>query len=220
MTIVEVMGRNAGWLTATSVLAREKPGDAPHLIYLPEVPFEREKFVADVKEKMQTHRAVIVAISEGIHNPDGSYVSAGFGVTQTDAFGHQALTGASVLEHIVRTEIGCKCRAIELSLMQRCAAHLASETDLAESRILGEIALDRAIHGESGLIAVLNRVSEDPYRIAFGTVPASEVANRERKVPRDWINEAGNDVTEPMLHYLRPLMGEREVARPGHLSLI
>ena len=166
----------------------------------------------------------MVAVSEGVKNPDGSYLSESKG-RGVDVFGHAALSGtAKVLEGLVKERIGCKVRAIELNLMQRCAAHLASATDLNESRMLGMTAADRAINGVSGQMAVVVRSSDCPYRVQYSTVDIAKVANLEKKVPDSWITADGHDVTEEMLSYLRPLiLGEVSVPMengvPVHLNL-
>ncbi len=206
VTIVEIMGRNAGWLTAAAALSRENGGSGPQLIYLCERAFDTDRFIADVKRCLETKNAVVVAVSEGVKNPDGSYLSESKG-RAVDVFGHAALSGtAKVLEGLVKEQIGCKVRSIELNLMQRCAAHLASANDLQESRMLGMTAADRALNGQSGQMAVVIRTQDEPYRVRYGAEDISLIANLEKKVPNEWINEAGNDVTEEMLTYLRPLI--------------
>ena len=224
VTIVEVMGRNAGWLTAASALSRENGGTGPQLIYLCEREFDTERFLQEVQDCLKKRNAVVVAVSEGVKNPDGSYLSESKG-RGVDVFGHAALSGtAKVLEGLVKERIGCKVRSIELNLMQRCASHLASANDLRESRMLGMTAADRAISGISGQMAVVLRDSDEPYRVHYSTVDIAEVANLEKKVPDNWINAGGNDVTEEMLSYLRPLVrGEVSVLMnngvPVHLNL-
>lgn len=209
VTIVEVMGRHVGWLTAAAALATAECG-APQLIYMPEVPFDQEKFISDVRDQQKKNPAVLVAVSEGIKYPDGSFVGEDPQNTITDVFGHKYLSGAArVMEGLVRGELGCKARSIDLSLMQRCAGHLASANDLTEAKLLGATAMDRALKGEMGKVSVLNRISDDPYRVKYETVCAKEVANNEKAVPREWINPQGNGVTEEMLRYLRPLVDGR-----------
>jgi len=206
VTIVEVMGRHVGWLTASSALARVT-GDAPHLIYLPEIPFEEERFLADVRGQLEKNDAVIVAVSEGVRRPDGSFVGEEGQNGVTDVFGHKYLSGAGqVLESLVREKVGCKARSIDLSLMQRCSAHLASSVDLREARLLGGTALDRALAGGTGQMSVLRRLSNSPYSVEYDTIPVEEAANLEKFVPREWINEEGNFVTLDMMQYLVPLI--------------
>jgi len=207
VTIVETMGRHVGWLCAASAVAR-KTGDAPHLIYLPEIPFDDNKFLEDVKEQLARHPAVVVAISEGIKRADGGYVCEDESNVKVDAFGHKHMGGACrVLESIIANNIDCKIRSIELSLLQRCAGHLASSVDLAESKALGAMAMSKALAGVTGEIPVLNRVSDDPYLVEYSTVPANTIANMEKAVPREWINERGNFVTEDFIRYVTPLLG-------------
>lgn len=224
VTIVEVMGRNAGWLTAASALSRENGGTGPQLIYLCECAFDTEQFIRDVKDCLAKRNAVVVAVSEGLKNADGSYLSESKG-RGVDVFGHAALSGtAKVLEGLVKEKIGCKVRSIELNLMQRCASHLASANDLSESKMLGMTAADRALNGVSGEMAIVERLSSAPYRVRYGTTDIALVANLEKKVPDSCIHPQGNDVTEQMLEYLRPLVhGEVQVPMcggvPVHLEL-
>lgn len=224
VTIVEVMGRNAGWLTAASALSRENGGTGPQLIYLCERAFDTEQFIRDVKDCLAKRNAVVVAVSEGLKNADGSYLSESKG-RGVDVFGHAALSGtAKVLEGLVKEKIGCKVRSIELNLMQRCASHLASANDLSESKMLGMTAADRALNGVSGEMAIVERLSSAPYSVRYGTTDIALVANLEKKVPDSCIHPQGNDVTEQMLEYLRPLVhGEVQVPMcggvPVHLEL-
>lgn len=225
VTIVEVMGRNAGWLTAASALARNNGAEGPSLIYLCEPAFSVESFLADVKGKLEKQDSVLVAISEGIKDKDGVYISEQVQSGAVDNFGHSYIAGsARVLEDIVRREIGCKVRSIELNLMQRCASHIASKTDIQESKMLGMTACRCALQEKSGLMASVERISSHPYQVRYTAVPVCEVSNQEKKVPADYINEAGNDVTEKMMEYLKPLIhGETEVIYengiPKHLYL-
>jgi len=207
VTIVETMGRHVGWLCAASAVARAQ-GGAPHLIYLPEVPFDNAKFLEDIKEQLAQRPAVVVAVSEGVKRADGKYVCEDEGNVKVDAFGHKNMGGACrVLEGILTNHMDIKVRCVDLSILQRCAGHLASSVDLHESRMLGSIALSRALDGVSGEVSVLNRVSDNPYRVEFSTVPACTIANHEKAVPREWINERGNDVTQELVDYVTPLLG-------------
>lgn len=225
VTIVEVMGRNAGWLTAASALSRNNGGKGPNLIYLCEPAFSIEKFIEDVKEQLKKNNSILVAISEGIKDEKGVYISESVQSGAVDTFGHSYIAGsARVLEDIVRHEIGCKVRSIELNLMQRCASHMASATDIQESKMLGMTACQLALDGESGLMASIERSSNTPYQVKFSGVPVAEVSNKEKTVPMDYINEQGNDVTEKMMEYLYPLIqGEVPVicenGIPKHLEL-
>ena len=206
--IVEMMGRHAGWLTAAAALAKEQSSEVPYLIYLEEVVFDTGKFLADVREALACSNRVIVAVSEGIHDADGRFICESCESDQeTDAFGHKQLAGTGrVLAGLVKNEIGCKVRAIEPNLMQRCAAHILSRTDIEESKKLGQMAVSLCIDQRPGMMASLKRVSDDPYEVCYTAVPIGEVANREKKVPREWITESGNGVTEEMINYLRPLV--------------
>lgn len=211
VTIVEVMGRDAGWLTAASALARSEYSKAPHLIYLPEVAFHKERFIEDVRKLLETTDNVIVAVSEGIRDQEGNYISATS--STTDQFGHSQLSGAGkCLEYLVKEELGVKVRSIEINVLQRCAAHLASKTDLDEAFALGENAVAYSLQGVTGSMLVMNRVSNEPYRIVYDYAPIDGIANEAKSVPVEWINEDGNDVTEEMIQYLTPLIqGESHV---------
>ena len=211
VTIVEVMGRDAGWLTAASALARNEYNAAPHLIYLPEVPFHTEEFLLDVKRLLFEQNNVIVAVSEGIRDADGNYISASN--TSVDNFGHQQLSGAGkTLEHLVKEKLGVKVRSIEVNVLQRCAAHLASQTDLEESVMLGRKAVMLSEEGITASMVVLNRTSDAPYTVDYSYAEIKNIANEAKSVPREWINDAGNDVTDEMITYLLPLIqGESQV---------
>lgn len=207
VTIVEVMGRDAGWLTAASCLARANGAKGPDFIYLCEVPFSIDTFLKDVKAKLEEQDAVIIAVSEGVKNKDGRYISEEVQSSAVDSFGHSYIAGAAkVLEDAVRNEIGCKVRSIELNLMQRCAAHLASATDIQESRMLGKTACQYALGGATGMMAAVIRTSDKPYATEFKALPVCDIANAIKSVPADYINDAGNDVTEKMVDYLTPLI--------------
>ena len=207
VTIVEVMGRDAGWLTAASCLARANGAKGPDFIYLCEVPFSIDTFLKDVKAKLEEQDAVIIAVSEGVKNKDGRYISEEVQSSAVDSFGHSYIAGAAkVLEDAVRNEIGCKVRSIELNLMQRCAAHLASAADIQESRMLGKTACQYALGGATGMMAAVIRTSDKPYATEFKALPVCDIANAIKSVPADYINDAGNDVTEKMVDYLTPLI--------------
>ena len=205
--IIEAMGRNAGWLTAASVLARQDNMPAPHLVYLPEVPFSVEQFVKDVKDKLEEYNSVIVVVSEGIKDKSGNYISAAQS-TGADKFGHERLSGTGAyLKSVIEKEIGCKVRALEPSVLQRSAGHIASLTDVNEAFNLGSVAVRAAVEEkETGVFSTLVRTSNKPYCVAYDTEKVAVVANEEKTVPVEWINEEGNDVTEEMVTYLRPLI--------------
>ena len=207
ITIVEIMGRDAGWLTAASALGRLNGDTAPDLIYLCERPFCVDQFLKDVREKMVEKHSIIIAVSEGLKNEEGDYVTDSLSDRAADAFGHKILAGASrYLEEILRFEIGCKVRSIELNVMQRCASHVASASDIYESRMIGAAAADYAISGGTGKMACLRRISTKPYRFEIDFVEIDQIANQVKTVPDAWINEAGNDVTQEMIDYLFPLI--------------
>lgn len=208
VTVVEVMGRNAGWLTGASALARRGSCPAPQLIYLPEIPFSYEKFEEDIRECAKTDKNIIVAVSEGIRSRDGEYISASK-VAAHDTFGHASLSGTGKrLSEFVREKFGYKTRGIELSLLQRCASHLVSEKDVEEAYLCGEKAVEFAISGMNRVMATIVRVSSEPYMSEIKASDVSKIANHEKKVHRDWINEAGNDVLEEFIDYVRPLVAE------------
>lgn len=203
--IIEAMGRNAGWLAASSVLARDgNVSAAPHLIYLPELVFDIDKFVNDIKEKLETMNTVIVVVSEGVRDKEGNFIGAKS--ANSDQFGHNILSGAAAyLKTVVESRVGCKVRALELSVLQRSFGNLSALTDVNEAFNLGMVAVKSALKGETGVFATLRRTSDVPYEITYGTEDVSVIANTEKFVPREWINEAGNDVTDEMISYLKPL---------------
>ena len=210
VTIVEIMGRNAGWLTAASILARNELFKAPHLIYLPEENFDDEKFLNDIKELNASGvNNIIVAVSEGIKYADGTYVCESASSGLTDVFGHKNLSGtAKVLENMVREKLGFKARGVEINVSQRCAAHFTSETDVTEAFTVGQAAVKEAENGGTGMMMAFERVSDAPYKIEIKAKEISKIANGERVVPAEWIVN-GNDLTDDMITYLRPLiMGE------------
>ena len=207
VTIVEIMGRHAGWLTAAAALAEGKNGNVPYLVYLEEKPFSLDRFIDDVKEKLASTNAVLVAVSEGVHDTEGRFLCEQEESRELDVFGHTKLSGTGkILEEAVRAKIGCKVRSIELNLLQRCAGHILSKTDIEESGNLGANAVKLAVAGESGLMSSLTRVSDAPYTVEYSGVDIREVANKEKKIPVEWINEAGNGVKEELITYLTPLV--------------
>ena len=208
VTIIEIMGRNAGWLTGASALSKGEDCDGPDLIYLPEIPFDIEDFVQRVRALLETKSTVVVAVSEGIRLKDGRYVCEEQGGSDyVDAFGHVQLTGSgNYLASVIRKEIGCKTRAIEFSTLQRSASHLASRVDINEAFMVGGAAVKAADEGDSGKMVVIDRVSDDPYQCATGIYDVHKIANDEKLVPRNWINEDGTYVTEEFLDYVRPLI--------------
>jgi 6-phosphofructokinase 1 len=225
VTIVEIMGRDAGWLTTASALAGASDGIGPDLIYLPEHPFSTEEFLADIRRIQSTQPAVLVAVSEGIRFADGEYVGAGTQSGAVDVFGHKYLAGTGkVLEGLVKDRLGCKVRSIELSLPQRCAGHILSAADISESLKVGAAAVNAAIAGESGVMMIFVREAGDEYSVKVESYDISKIANAIRTVPDEYINEAGNGITEAGLAYLAPLISgevacEYDNGMPRHIVL-
>lgn len=208
ITILEVMGRNAGWLTAATALAAYK-GNGPDLIYLPELPFDMDKFLEDASEIYKKNGKVIVAVSEGIKDKDGKYISEyGSDMAQSkDAFGHAQLGGlAATLANIVKQKTGAKVRGIEFSLLQRCAAHVGSLTDVNESYMAGQMAVRYAVEGKTDYMVAFEREEGPEYKCNIKLINLTDVANTEKKIPREWINEAGNGLNEEYVKYALPLI--------------
>ena len=207
-TIIEVMGRNAGWLTGAAALAKSEDCEGVDLIYLPEIVFDVDKFVEKVGELFQTKKSVVIAISEGVKTADGKYV---FELTShtdyVDAFGHKLLSGtARYLASLLATKYGCKTRAIELSSLQRCAGHITSRVDVTEAYQVGGSAVRAAFEGETGKMITLERVSTDPYICTTGLFDVHKIANVEKKVPLEWIINDGTYVSKEMINYISPLI--------------
>lgn len=211
ITIVEIMGRNAGWLTASTALAKDVDCEGPDLIYLPEKVFDVDDFVKKVKKLQKTKKSLLIAVSEGIKLADGKYVSEST-TAKKDAFGHVALSGtASCLANILKDKLKCKTRAVELNTLQRCAAHCASATDIDEAFLAGEIAVTFANLGKTGIMVAFKRDDSSEYNCLYGFRDVNEVANKERKVPDEFITDDGVGITEKGIEYLRPLiLGELE----------
>ncbi len=208
ITILEIMGRNAGWLTGATALATTEECDGPDLIYLPEVVFDMDKFVKKVREILKKKDSVIIAVSEGIKLADGRYVcELSGGSDYVDAFGHKQLQGtAAYLAGFLAQEIGCKTRSIEFSTLQRSASHMASRTDIDEAFMVGGAAVKAADEGDTGKMVVIDRLSDDPYMSTAGIYDVHRIANNEKVVPREWINKEGNYVTEEFIDYVKPLI--------------
>lgn len=205
VTVVEIMGRDAGWLTASAALAGANGGAGADLIYLPELPFSFERCCEDIVSCWEEHSDVIIAISEGVKDASGAYIGAD--EAKTDQFGHVSLSGvAHVLSRRIKEALGCKVRGIELSTPQRCAAHIASYTDISESFSIGGAAVTAAERGESGVMLSYRRVSNAPYAVEFEARSVSDIANRVRTVPREYINARGNGITDAGIAYLLPLI--------------
>mgnify|MGYP000363370241 FL=1 len=208
VSIVEIMGRNAGWLTGAAALAQGEDCTGPDLIYLPELPFDVEKFGEKVRDLLSKKSSVVVAVSEGIRLADGRYVcELGQSIDFVDAFGHKQLSGtANYLASYIAGEIGCKTRAIELSTLQRAASHCSSRVDILEAYQVGGAAVKAADEGDSGKMVVLQRLSDDPYQASTEVKDVHKIANDEKLVPRSWVNEEGDYVTEDFISYVRPLI--------------
>ena len=218
IVVMEIMGRHAGWLAGAAALAGEY-GAGPDLLYLPETDFSMPKFIEDVKRIYAEKNNCIIAVSEGIHYADGDFVSEAK-TAATDGFGHAQLGGlASILAQVLKEETGAKVRGIELNLLQRCGAHLASETDIEESYMSGKAAVENAIAGISGRMIGLDRLEKDgKYVCKTKLVPLIEVANAEKKVPLEWINEEHNGVTHEFIEYALPLIqGEPDLPKQDSL---
>ena len=208
VTIIECMGRHAGWLTAASALASYK-GCGPDLIYLPEVDFDMDQFLAKVKAIYEKEKKCIVCVSEGIHDKDGTFIAEYANKNMTkDSFGHAQLGGlAAYLASEVKKAINAKVRGIELSLLQRCAAHCASQTDIDESYAAGEAAVKNAVAGITDRMVGYERVMQDgKYTCQIKLFPLDIVANTEKKVPREWINAAGDGIEPAFIDYALPLI--------------
>ena len=215
--IIEVMGRAAGWIAAGTVLAKRQPSDAPHIILLPEIPFDEAKFLARVKETVAELKYCIIVTGEGIKHPNGEEV--GVDKTRVDAFGHAVLGGAADrLAEIVQGRMNLKTRTVKLGYAQRAAAHFASATDVAEAVACGETAVRAAVGGKSGYMVKLVRMETNPYRWTTDIQPLDDIANVEHFLPRDWITEDGFLPNEKFITYARPLIeGELRLPTEGGL---
>ena len=208
ITIMEIMGRNAGWLTGATALAKTEDCCGPDLIYLPEIPFDVDRFLKKCSDLLEKKPSIVIAVSEGIKVPDGRYVCqlAG-GSDYVDAFGHRQLAGtAGYLASFLAAKTGCKTRAVELSTLQRSASHMASRVDINEAFMVGGAAVKAADEGDSGRMVVIDRVSDDPYMSAAGIYAVHKIANNEKLVPRSWVNREGNYVTREFIDYVEPLI--------------
>lgn len=227
ITVVEIMGRHAGWLTAASSLAKDETCEGVDAIYLPEIPFDLDTFVEETKELLKKKSCVVIAVSEGIKTEDGQFVCE---LTDTnlliDSFGHKELAGcAEILSKTLKEKLNVKTRAITLSTLQRAAAHLASKTDLEEAYNCGRKGATLAYQGKSGKMVYMNRVSNNPYKIKYEVFDdIHKIANIEKKIPLEWIDVDNNYVKEELVDYLRPLIqGEvKQIYKrglPQHINL-
>jgi 6-phosphofructokinase 1 len=215
VTIVEIMGRHAGWLTAASALARKTVGDNPLLIYLPETAFDTEEFLVKVKECLTKNCNVIVCVSEGIHDKDGTFICEYDSSVGTDTFGHKMLAGCGkYLENLIRSRLGIKARSVELNVSQRCSASMLSATDQQEAIQAGEFGVQAALKGETGLMVsfIRREAADGSYQMECGLEDVNRICNQEKTVPTEWITADGTDVTEDFILYARPLI-------MGHVEL-
>lgn len=225
VTIIEIMGRNAGWLTAASALARNEYNTSPDLIYLPEVSFSTHQFIEDIKRIHAHKKNVMVTVSEGIKDEHGKYICEMGNGSLKDNFGHTYLGGTGkVLESLIRNTLSCKARSIELSVLQRCASHIASGTDLDEAFEIGRQAVITAEDGNTGKMMIFKRMPGKPYKIAIDNMDINQIANIENKVPLSWISKEGNDIQPELIEYLQPLIiGEPQLEMqnglPAYLTL-
>ncbi len=226
VTVVEIMGRNAGWLTGAAALAKSDDCPGVDLIYLPEKTFDVDKFLKRVDGLLKKGKSIVIAVSEGIKVADGRFVFelAAEHIEFVDSFGHKQMSGtAQFLANKITSELGTKARAIELSTLQRCAAHMSSRTDITEAYNAGGAAVKAAFNGETGKVVVLKRFSDDPYICITETADVSKIANVEKKVPLEWITD-DDYVSNELIHYIHPLI-QAELSPimvdglPRHLTL-
>lgn len=207
------MGRHAGWLTAASALARKFEGDNPVLIYLPEVAFNQEDFIEKVKHSLETTTNLIVCVSEGIHDGNGTFICEYASDVGVDTFGHKMLTGSGkYLENLVKEKVGVKVRSVELNVSQRCSSSCLSKTDLDEAVAGGAFGVNSALAGETGKMISFKRVSSNPYVMECTTADVTAICNKEKGVPIDWITENGSNISDEFINYASPLIqGEVEI---------
>lgn len=209
VTIIEIMGRHAGWLTAASALARKYKGDNPFFIYLPESAFDTEKFLKDVESAFEKNCNVVVCVSEGIHDADGTFICEYDSSVGTDTFGHKMLAGCGkYLENLVRDRLGVKARSVELNVSQRCSASLISAADQKEAVSAGRFGIQAALNGETGkMVSFVRRQAEDgSYQMECGLEDVNLICNEEKEVPAEWITENGSDVSDEFIKYVTPLV--------------
>ena len=209
VTIIEIMGRHAGWLTAASALARKYEGDNPLFIYLPEVAFDQDAFLRDLEQAFEKNCNLIVCVSEGIHDADGTFICEYDSSVGTDTFGHKMLAGCGkYLENLVRSRLGVKARSVELNVSQRCSATLISATDQQEAIAAGKFGVQAALDGETGKMVSFIRQTDTAgsYQMVCGLEDVNAICNEEKTVPVEWITPDGHDVTEDFIRYARPLI--------------
>ena len=221
VTIVEIMGRHAGWLTAASALARKFEGDNPVLIYLPEVAFNQEDFLEKVKKALETTPNLVVCVSEGINDENGTFICEFASDVGVDTFGHKMLTGSGkYLENLIKEKLGVKVRSVELNVSQRCSSSCLSKTDLDEADHSGAFAVNAALNGETGKMISFVRANTSPYELSFSTADVNIICNQEKAVPLSWITKDGSDVTDEFIRYATPLIqGSVDVPTENGLPL-
>ena len=214
VTIVEIMGRHAGWLTAASALARKFEHDNPVLIYLPETDFDQDAFIEKVRTSLETTPNLVVCISEGIHDNTGTFICEYSNDVGTDTFGHKMLTGSGkYLENLVKERLGVKVRSVELNVCQRCSSSMLSKTDQKEAIASGAYGVKAALNGASGKMVAFERLDGDDYQIDYVLKDVNVICNQEKCVPVTWITADGSDVTQDFIRYARPLI-QGEVTVP------
>lgn len=221
VTIAEIMGRHAGWLTAASALARKFEGDNPVLIYLPEVAFNQEEFLEKVKKALETTPNLVVCVSEGINDGNGTFICEFASDVGVDTFGHKMLTGSGkYLENLIKEKLGVKVRSVELNVSQRCSSSCLSKTDLDEADHSGAFAVNAALNGETGKMISFVRANTSPYELSFSTADVNIICNQEKAVPLSWITKDGSDVTDEFIRYAAPLIqGSVDVPTENGLPL-
>ena len=221
VTIVEIMGRHAGWLTAASALARKFEGDNPVLIYLPEVAFNQEEFLEKVKKALEPTPNLVVCVSEGINDGNGTFICEFASDVGVDTFGHKMLTGSGkYLENLIKEKLGVKVRSVELNVSQRCSSSCLSKTDLDEADHSGAFAVNAALNGETGKMISFVRANTSPYELSFSTADVNIICNQEKAVPLSWITKDGSDVTDEFIRYAAPLIqGSVDVPTENGLPL-
>ena len=221
VTIVELMGRHAGWLTASSVLARKHGEDNPRLIYLQESPFEFEQFSADLKNAFEKSQTVVVCVSEGIADSAGHFICEYSNEAQLDTFGHKMLTGCGeILENYIRNQFGVKVRSVELNVSQRCSGMIVSGQDMKEAEEAGAFGVRSALDGVNGMMVAFKRACEEPYLMECFLADVNEICNKEKTFPAEWITKGGTDIGPEFLSYVLPLIkGEAERKMENGLPL-
>ena len=207
VTVVEIMGRNTGWLTAACALARRFENDNPVMIFLPETPFDQEAFLSGVSEQLRLRKNVTVCVSEGIRDKNGTFICEYSGAQGTDAFGHRMLTGCGkYLENLIRERLGIKVRSIELNVSQRCCSSSLSDTDLQEAVLAGKKGVLFALDKKTGVMVTFRRTAHSPYAITCQAEDVGNICNLEKTVPANWITEDGSDIKQELKDYLFPLI--------------